>query len=88
MRHRFILGVSTVLTVTSIAIGAITSATASPTFSAAPTKASSTPSTHKMNGKTADPNLTAPFLSEDRYVDGAWTTPVTPIKLPHASGEL
>lgn len=33
------------------------------------------------------PNLEWPLLSEDRYVDGEWTGPVTPFKLPNASGE-
>jgi len=91
MRHRFILGVATTLTATSIAIGALTSyMQGTPEYTASPKSvhALSQGAKPHQDGFTAEPNMTTPFLSEDRYVNGEWTGPVTPSFLPHASGEF
>lgn len=53
---------------------------------------SSSRSVKSTHGRTIDPyqqqaNLKVPMLSEDRYVNGAWTTPQTPPSLPGTSGQ-
>jgi len=82
-RHK--VAAMAIIVSTSITIGAVVGHTDSPmAVHAQPT----TPHvTQHHTTRTIDmPNLVAPFVSEDRYVNGEWIGHVTPSGLPHASG--
>lgn len=86
-RHK--VAIVAIVTSTSIAMGAVTTfigdtmaAHAQPTANH-PAQSRTT----RHNGISDMPNLTAPMVSEDRYVNGEWIGHPAPSGLPHASGQ-
>lgn len=81
---------ATALTIASITIGAIAGMWSNPTTNPTTGRASAhmtvKPDVRGKYAYNAMPNLTMPFLSEDRYVDGAWIGNPMPTNLPHTSG--